>query len=94
MFLRVIGRHPSSDPIPSVAGGGTDAAALLHNHIDVGLHDLGDLSNLSQSETLFRQKNIITAVIQSQEISVILFIIAYNLNQFIAFIQQNKAKKP
>ena len=39
-------RSGSPDPVGSVAGDGLDAAALLHDHVDVGFHDLCDLSHL------------------------------------------------
>lgn len=36
----------SSDPVASKAGHRFDTAALLHNHVYVGFHDLRDLSHL------------------------------------------------
>lgn len=37
---------PSSDPAAPETGDGLHTAALLHDHVDVGFHDLGDLTNL------------------------------------------------
>lgn len=36
----------SPDPVGSITGDRLHAAALLHNHVYVGFHDLCDLSNL------------------------------------------------
>lgn len=44
--LTVIGWWQSLDPATPITGGRADTAALLHNHIDVSLHDLSDLTNL------------------------------------------------
>lgn len=40
------GRCRSPDPRAAGAGDGHDAAALLNDHVDVGLHDLRDLTHL------------------------------------------------
>ena len=42
----LIGQSPSPDPVAAVAGDGAHAAALLDDHVDVGLYDLGDLAGL------------------------------------------------
>jgi len=42
----LIGWWRSPDPRTGHAGHRHDAATFLHHHVNVGLHDLGDLSNL------------------------------------------------
>lgn len=37
----------SPDPVAPIAGDRLHTAALLHNHVYVGFHDLCDLSNLA-----------------------------------------------
>lgn len=39
------GLRRSPDPGTGHAGDGHDAAALLHHHVDVGPHDLSDLTH-------------------------------------------------
>lgn len=41
-----IGPDGSPDPGAATARHGPDAAALLHDHVDVGLHYLGDFADL------------------------------------------------
>ena len=41
---------PSPDPVGSVARHRSHATTLLHDHVDVGLHDLGDLPDLRRTE--------------------------------------------
>lgn len=48
-------KRQSSDPAAPEAGDRLHTAALLHDHVDVGLHDLCDLTNLEtnrQNQTI------------------------------------------
>lgn len=39
--------NQSPDPVAPITGHRLHTAALLHNHVYIGFHDLGDLSNLA-----------------------------------------------
>lgn len=81
---------PSPDPVAAVAGDRLHAAALLHDHVNVGFHDLCDLSDLAtqgERRHLKHPRNFPENVQLEQQPHVI-------VNAPVAFQRTSRARPP